>query len=127
MNRRNTVQKNMVLRAVGELASHATADEIYQHIILQHPSVSKGTVYRNLNILAEEGKILRIEIPGAADHYDHVVEKHFHVKCVRCGRVFDVETDAVPDLIGSIRDTRGFEFLHYDVVFKGICPECRKE
>ena len=125
MNRRNTIQKELVLRAVRELGCHATAEEIYNHIIGRHPSVSKGTVYRNLNILADAGEIRRIEIPGAADCYDHFCERHYHVKCVSCGRVFDAETGELPDLLGSIRDSRGFEFLDYDIIFKGICPDCK--
>ena len=127
MNRRNTIQKNLVLDAVRELGCHATAEEVYSHITRLHPSVSRGTVYRNLNILAEEGEIRRVEIPGAADRYDHVCGRHFHVRCVKCGRVFDVDTGDVPDLLGSIKDAGGFEFFDYDIVFKGICPECRKE
>ena len=124
MDRRNTIQKNLVLNAVRELGCHATADEIYNHIAELHPSISKGTVYRNLGILADMGEIRRIEIPGAADCYDHICERHFHVRCLKCGKVFDVDTEAMPDLFKSIRDAHGFEFLDYDIVFKGICPEC---
>ena len=124
MNRRNTIQRNMVLTAVRELGCHATADEVYNHIAKVHPSISKGTVYRNLNILADSGEIRRIEVPGAADCFDHICERHFHVKCIKCGKVFDVDAIDMPDLTGSIKDNHGFEFLDYDIVFKGICPEC---
>ena len=127
MNKRNTIQRGLVLEAVRELGCHATAEEIYEWIIRLHPSVSKGTVYRNLSSLAEDGEIRRIEIPGAADCYDHVLTPHFHVKCVQCGRVFDVDTEGVPDIAGSIRNPGGFEFLSYDIVFKGICPDCGKK
>ena len=53
MKHRNTIQLSMVYEAVNRLKSHATASEIYDVIASEHPSVSRGTVYRNLNQLAE--------------------------------------------------------------------------
>ncbi len=124
MNRRNTVQRTLVLEAVRELRCHATADEVYNSIVGRHPDVSKGTVYRNLNLLSETGEICRREIPGGADRYDHLCHSHYHAKCLKCGRVFDVDMEFIADLEKKIRDTHGFEFTGHDVVFKGICPEC---
>ena len=127
MTRRNTIQKNLVLNAVRRLGNHATADEIYNLIVQEHPSIGRGTVYRNLNILAENGDILKVEVPGKADHFDHNCHRHYHVFCVRCGRVYDVDMEPLPDLREKIRDTHRFEFLDYDIVFKGICPDCQAD
>ena len=33
MKRRNTIQRALVLEAVNKLRCHATADEVYEHII----------------------------------------------------------------------------------------------
>ncbi|MDD6142906.1 MAG: transcriptional repressor, partial [bacterium] len=67
MARRNTIQRSLVLEAVNRLHSHATADEVYEEIIQEYPTISKATVYRNLNLLSEMGEIRRLEIPGSAD------------------------------------------------------------
>ena len=99
MNKRNTLQKQLVLDAVRALADHATA---------------------------EEGKIRKIEIPGAADCYDHRLGEHYHIQCVRCGRVFDVAMEPLPDMRESVADTRGFDFLGYELIFRGVCPECKR-
>ena len=127
MSRRNTVQRSLVLNAVRKLHCHATADEVYEEIIKEHPSISKATVYRNLNLLSEMGEIHRLEIPGSADHFDHITTNHCHVKCRECGRVFDVDMDYVSDLEKGIRDNHGFDFTGYDIIFRGICPECKKQ
>lgn len=124
MQRRNTIQKELVLRAVRGLQSHATAEEIAARVREENPAVSRGTVYRNLNVLAEEDAVLKIEVPGEADHYDHNTAPHYHIRCVRCGKVFDAETDTVPDMMGHVRGPRGFIFLGCDVIFKGVCPAC---
>ena len=127
MARRNTIQRSLVLEAVNKLHCHATADEVYEEIIKEHPTLSKATVYRNLNLLSEMGEIRRLEIPGCADRFDHICRNHCHVKCKICGRVFDVDMDFVTGLVHVIWDTHGFDFTGYDIIFHGVCPECKKK
>lgn len=126
MKNRNTIQRALVLKTVNTLRSHATADEVYEAIVKEHPTVSKATVYRNLNLLSEMGEIRKMEIPGGADRFDHRCHDHCHVRCEQCGRVFDVDMDYVTGLEKGIRDTHGFAFTGYDILFRGVCPDCRK-
>ena len=124
--RRQTIQRSLVLKAVNKLQCHATADEIYDEIVKEHPNVSRATVYRNLNLLSETGHIRKIEIPGGADCFDHLCHDHCHVKCEKCGRIFDVDMEYVTGLEKNIRNDRGFSFTGYDIIFRGICPNCQK-
>ena len=126
MERRNTIQKELVLNAVKQLHRHVTADEVYDHVKQEHASIGRGTVYRNLGILADENKIRRIEISDGSDRYDFRLDRHYHVECVRCGSVFDVDMDDMGDISNNIHDRQGMIFLDYDILFKGICPECQK-
>lgn len=125
MIQRNTIQNSLVYEAVNKLQCHATADEIYDMIVQEHHTISRGTVYRNLNRLAEMGKIRKMEIPGGPDRFDHRCHDHCHVKCERCGKVFDVDMDYITGLEKNITDTHGFAFTGYDILFRGICPECQ--
>ena len=127
MIQRNTIQCVMVYDAVNALKCHATADEVYEYVYRENPTISRGTVYRNLNRLSGTGKIRKIEIPGAADRFDHRCDEHYHIKCEKCGRVFDVDMDAIPDPYKNIRNKHGFKFSGCSIVFSGICPECQKE
>lgn len=124
MIKRNTIQCALVLEAVNRLRCHATADEIYDELIKEYPKISRGTVYRNLQRLCETGDIRRRAIPGGADRFDHICSNHYHVKCVTCGRVFDVDMDYIADMEKFIKDTHGFVFTGHDIVFKGVCSEC---
>lgn len=126
MTRRNTIQRSLVLEAVNTLKCHATADEIYELIHKEHPNVSRATVYRNLNALSDDGKIKKLEMPSSADRFDHICSKHYHIKCKKCGRVFDVDMEVISGLENNIKDRRGFEFTDYDIVFNGVCPDCQK-
>ena len=125
MERRNTIPKDLVLKTLQGLKRHLTAEEVYEFIKKDHPTIGKGTVYRNLGILAEEGAIRKVEVPDGPDRFDFTLKNHYHVECIRCGEVFDVDMDEVTDLNERIHDTHGMQFLNYDIFFKGICPVCR--
>lgn len=126
MKRRSTIQKELVKKAVFELKSHITADGVYEFIKKEHPTIGKGTVYRNLGILAEQGVIRKLEISDGPDCFDYIPEKHHHVKCVKCGKLFDVDIMEMPDFLNSVKNTNGVRILDYDIYFKGICPACEK-
>ena len=122
---RNTVQRQIVLGAVRALPTHPTAEEIYSYIAKIHPTISKGTVYRNLNLLAEQGEVLRVRIPDGADRFDFRFDRHYHIRCTRCGRVFDVDMPYREDFLQEVKNTHGFIFDGYDIAFTGICPGCQ--
>ena len=124
--KRNTIQRLLVLEAVNKLQCHATADEIYRTIVKEHPNISRATVYRNLNSLSESGDIRKREIPGGPDRFDHICDDHCHVKCEKCGRLFDVDMDYVVGLEKNIKNDHGFTFTGYDIIFRGVCPDCKK-
>lgn len=127
MIKRNTIQRTLVLEAVNKLQCHATADEIYRMVVHEHPNISRVTVYRNLNQLSESGDIRKLEVPGSADRYDHLCHHHYHARCLRCGRVFDVEMKYMEGLEQKVEDSSGFEFIGHDLIFKGICSDCKNK
>ena len=89
VQRRNTRQRKLVLDAVRQSYNHPTADEIYNAVREQDDKISRGTVYRNLNLLADAGEILSIKTPGGS-RFDRAIEPHAHLICTSCSRVIDV-------------------------------------
>ena len=57
VQRRNSRQRELVLDAVQCLKCHPTANQVYAYVHEKDDHVSMGTVYRNLNLLAEAGII----------------------------------------------------------------------
>lgn len=127
MIKRNTVQRAMVLDAVRKLQCHATADEVYAEVVRTFPSISRATVYRNLQQLSELGEIKKCEIPGSPDRYDHRISEHYHARCTLCGKVFDMDMDYLTDLQNAVKDTHGFNITGHSIIFHGVCPECQKK
>ena len=122
---RNTIQRTLVLEAVRSLHNHPTSADVYEAVRERCPSVSRATVYRNLGVLARQGDILRVEVAGGADRYDFRCSPHYHATCRVCGGVFDVDMPEPPDLVERVTDAHGFSIEGFDVVFEGLCPECR--
>ena len=127
MIKRNTFQKSLIYEAVKELRCHADAEQIYSYVVKIRPTISKGTVYRNLNSLVEDNLIKRIEIPGQADRFDHNCYEHHHVRCIKCNKVFDVEMKNSPEIDKLVNNSYGIDLLDYEIIFKGICPECKNK
>lgn len=123
--KRNTVQKQIVLESVHQLQNHPTADQVYDRAVEQHPSISRGTVYRNLNQLAEDGEIYKIQVPSGADRFDHMVHPHYHIRCQRCNKLFDVEMAYMEGLEDAVANQQGFRFTGHTILFRGICPQCQ--
>lgn len=124
--KRYSRQRELIYQAVRDTKLHPTAEMVYQWLKPANPNLSLGTVYRNLNLLAEEGVLLRLPFP--VDRYDAEVSPHTHMKCRRCGGVFDlelpydVEIDAVAGQVSP-----GFVIESHDLLFSGLCPHCAGE
>ena len=106
------------LRAAGTPAAPGPA---------QDPKVSLGTVYRNLNLLCENGQLLKVPIPGASDRFDHTLGDHAHAYCEVCGSVTDVLPQALPMLQEALKGGCGFQVHQMNLVLEGVCPECQKK
>ncbi|MGM9662180.1 MAG: Fur family transcriptional regulator [Oscillospiraceae bacterium] len=126
MAARQTLQKTIIYAALCELANHPTADMVCERVRRDFPTVSKATVYRVLRQMAEQGKIVRLSVPGGPDHYDHMTHPHFHVCCTGCARVDDVEMPDPGALEKTVTDSRGYRISGCSVVLTGLCPDCQK-
>ena len=122
---RNTVQRQIVLDAVKKLNTHPSIEEIYTFVHDEHPSISKSTVYRNLRHLEEGGCIRFISMPEGPPRYDAKCCNHYHFRCKNCEKVYDVEIAYLEGINDLVQSLHGFEVGEHDVVFTGLCVECK--
>lgn len=120
-------QRELVLNAVLDNRIHPTADFIYSLLREGHPNISLGTVYRNLNVLAEHGLIHRIPISGGCDRFDGRLDEHYHMICEHCGEVFDVELDGLRHLDREIENRTGFTVKGHELIISGVCTACKEK
>ena len=126
MPARNTMQRAIIDEALRRLANHPTADEVYEAVHAEHPSVGRATVYRTLGRLADEGAIGRVRINNGADRFDHQTFAHYHVRCVCCGRVDDVMVPVLDEHVERMAErASGYRVCGHTVQFDGVCPACQ--
>ncbi len=122
---RNTRQRQMILDTVRTHLDHPSADEIYLEVREKEPKISRGTVYRNLKILAEHGEIRQIKMPDA-DRFDWRQEDHYHLRCANCAKIMDVPIAYHKQWDQALAEQTGYQINGHRMVFEGICPDCLK-
>ncbi|UWD48307.1 transcriptional repressor [Clostridioides difficile] len=119
-------QRELILNEILNNPVHPTADCLYENLKKDNPSLSLGTVYRNLAQLTEHGFIRKVSIPGNPDRFDGRTENHYHIICEVCGDVYDLESEILSNLKESISEETDIKITSYNISFKGICNNCRK-
>ncbi len=117
-------QRDLVLCVIRSSHCHPTADWIFDKARKEMPNISLGTVYRNLNLLKDEGRIQELCFDKGVSRYDGDLRSHYHVRCIECGRVEDVPH--ITSLISSLQveELAGYRIHSHRLEFSGICPEC---
>lgn len=105
---------------------HPTADVVYMKVREIYPNISLGTVYRNLNFLAERGEILKLTCGDGSDHFDADIHTHNHFICRSCNRVMDLEMESIEHI--NVIAAANFDGVieGHRTVFYGLCPDCKQ-
>lgn len=118
-------QREAIKEFLADRTDHPTADVVYENMKLIYPNISLGTVYRNLSLLADIGEIQKLSSFGGADRFDGCTAQHFHFMCTTCGKVMDMETNGVAQLLSKTAEGfTGGQISDYSARFFGICEEC---
>lgn len=121
---RRSKKRDALLEIVRSTENHPSADWIYQRLREQYPDVSLGTVYRNLNQLAEEGLIKRVGVINGQERFDCMLGPHAHFICNCCGTMLDLP-DCVPDSQTEALSMKyGFVEQSYEFNIRGLCRDC---
>ena len=123
---KNSKQRTAVLERLCSTTFHPTALELYEMVRSEMPNISLATVYRNLNLLCEEGRAIKLTADGA-DHFDGTVEPHYHFMCNGCKRVYDVEMEHDAQLDQVAQNATGGEITGHSLMFYGQCRHCLEQ
>lgn len=122
-------QREMIWQAVAEKPVHPTADQVYKTVRAKDSRISLGTVYRNLNQLADAGDLLRIPVADGRDHFDCNVRRHYHLHCTSCGAFSDLSeslSESLSRVLCGISDQTGMIVNHERIQLEGLCETCAK-
>ncbi|MFV0437168.1 MAG: Fur family transcriptional regulator [Desulfopila sp.] len=126
-NMRLTTQRQIILEELGKVKSHPTANEVYDMVRKRLPRIGLGTVYRNLELLADSGIILKLEVGGTQKRFDATIEPHYHVRCSECGKVDDIDIPVQEEINQAAMASVNYKILGHHIEFSGICPSCQQQ
>ena len=124
--RRETKQREAILRVLMNTKSHPTADLIYDEVKKEIPNISKGTVYRNLKVLQENGQVSELNLNGTISRFEVKQDSHYHFRCEKCGRVGDIDMPVDRELDRHIEKITGLKISYHQLEFRGLCKDCQK-
>lgn len=120
-------QREIILDTLSKNAIHPTAEALLEFLKRDDSNVGMTTLYRNLNQLADAGLIKKIDGLEPSAHFDHNTFEHYHFICEKCKKVYDIPSSVAPDLVKNTTEATGFDITSYDIVFHGICSECKRK
>lgn len=126
-NLRKTHQREVILEELKAYPVHPTTDELYERVRKKLPRISLATVYRNLEVLSELGVIQKIETSGRQKRFDGNPQEHYHIRCIHCGKVDDIDVDEEGTINIPEKSRHGFSVIGYKIEFTGICPACSSQ
>ena len=118
-------QREIILEAVKGVKTHPTADMVYDSLRADNPSLSLGTVYRNLAVLAMNGDITPIYTGDNKVHYDGDTGPHCHFVCKSCNRIIDIFIK--PQIPAELLDNEEFRVEENKTILYGHCRDCQAQ
>jgi Fur family ferric uptake transcriptional regulator len=123
-NMRLTTQRQIILEELSKVKSHPTANEVYDMVRKRLPRIGLGTVYRNLELMAESGIILKLEVGGTQKRFDSTTHLHYHIRCSDCGKVDDIELPVQHQINEVASQNTSYQVLSHHIEFSGTCEQC---
>lgn len=125
---RKSKQRDRILEVLRNTRSHPTVNWIYDELKSEFPSLSLGNVYRNLNILVDQGLVERLDFGSTFDRYEAKIGPHVHFVCESCGAIHDIDVPEALDqqLLGHVREQTDFQVTRGRMEVFGLCSDCRR-
>lgn len=126
LGHRITPQRMAILRVLKSARGHLSPAEIYEKVAPELPGMTEATVYRTLNLLAEQGLVLVAHMGHGQLVYEIADHDHHHLICRTCGRTQEVDHEALKTLYMNFLEKTGFRIDTIHTTFFGLCPDCQK-
>ena len=117
-----TKQRRMILAVISSSREHLSADQVFEKVKQEYPNIAKGTIYRNLNLLADDGVIKRLQLPNRPILFDGSINPHQHTACVVCGNITDtndIDSAELTRLAGP-----DIEVVNHSLLIDIVCKDC---
>ena len=105
---------------------HPTPELIYEQVRQRIPSISLGTVYKNVKTFLDSGVLKEVTLHHGSLRLEANMSPHHHVVCSSCRTIYDIGQSAVEPVKYSASEVpAGFKIERCRVEFAGLCKTCR--
>ena len=130
----NTKTRQLILDYLINNRQHAvSASNILEHLEAEGASPNPTTVYRYLDKLAGEQRIMKyVADKGEKAVFQYVDEgrhcrEHLHLKCVQCGRIYHLDCHFMDEVRAHLMAEHGFTLQCEGSVLYGLCRRCAQQ
>lgn len=119
----------MIRTALESADRFVSAQQLRDEMVRRGEDVGLATVYRNLQMLAEDGEAdaLRDDQGEMLYRMCEGVHHHHHLVCRTCGTAVEVEGKGVESWADQVADQYGFADVSHTVELFGICADCQDD
>lgn len=124
---KKTAQRELILEVFLRTEGHLSAEDLYQLVKAEDPSVGFTTVYRTLKLLAECGLAREEGLGDDRMRYEHLYnhQHHDHLICTACGRLIEFYSDVIERKQDEIAAEHGFKPTRHSLRIWGLCSDCQ--
>jgi Fur family ferric uptake transcriptional regulator len=122
-----TRQRAAVADILGERGEFRSAQHLHDDLTARGEAVGLATVYRTLQVLADDGEIDVLRSSDGENLYRRCArtEHHHHLVCRQCGRTVEIDGPTVEAWAHTIGDANGFTNITHTIDLWGTCQACR--
>jgi Fur family peroxide stress response transcriptional regulator len=121
-----TFQRQVIYEAVVDSREHPTPELIYEQVRQRIPSISLGTIYKNVKTFLDSGVLREVTLHHGSLRLESNMTPHHHLVCSLCKAIFDIEESAVePVQLPTSELPEGFSIKQCRVEFVGECKSCQ--
>jgi Fur family ferric uptake transcriptional regulator len=125
---RLTGPRRAVADLIGSRRGHFTADELLAESRRRRLGVTRATVFRSLDVLADLSLIERLDLP-TGDHAFVACEPahHHHIVCSSCGRSTEVDDNGLEAVAAAVERQSGYRVDTHRLELFGRCAACQAQ
>lgn len=124
---RVTGQRKLILEAIAhQVGWHVHPKDVYSYVKDKDKNIGLATVYRTIKMLEDMDLLNKVYMMGKQDTEPSDHGAHYHLICLRCGSINDVNDEILEGIGKKVKESYGFEVTQTKLTFYGMCGECRK-
>ncbi len=118
-----TPQRAAIAEAL-DIYGHLSVEDLYEILKKKFQTLSLATIYKNINIMMQNAFVAEVKLPEKKSVYELTKEAHSHLLCKNCNTLEDITLD-LHTISQSVTQTTDFEIQSINLVFTGLCKQCR--